>query len=248
MCGRYALSADRDALALEFEVDAVTTSQLPPRWNIAPTSDVYIVKERVADGVVTRELVVARWGLVPSWAQDASNGAKLANARSETVAVKPSFRSAFAQRRCLLPADGWYEWMPVAVHNGKMRKQPYYFSVDGVAAFAAIYEWWRPRDATADVEPLLTASLLTTEAVGPAADIHARMPVLLPQRLWSAWLDPLTSQPSTEVVSSAVAALPTADVRIRAVSMAVNQVRNDGPHLLDHCEPEPSVAGPHTLF
>lgn len=233
MCGRYALSADRDALALEFEVDAVTETTLPPRWNIAPTSDIYIVKPRVEDGTVVRELVVARWGLVPPWAEDSAIGARMVNARSETAAEKPSFRRAFAQRPCLIPAHGWYEWQQVRTAPGKLVKQPYFMrsSQSAHAAFAGLYEWWRPKGADPDAPALLTAALLTADAVGNAAQVHDRMPVLLDRSLWAAWLDPMSTA-RAEVLRAAVASLPRMAVVVHPVSTAVNNARTEGPDLI----------------
>ena len=244
MCGRYALSADRDALALEFEVDAMSETQLPARWNIAPTSDIYIITERLTSGIRQREMVVARWGLVPSWATDPSIGARMINARSETVASKPAFRRAFAQRRCLIPADGWYEWQQVRTAGGKPVKQPYFLrGADGhMAAFAGVYEWWRAPGAGDDAAPLLTAALLTTDAVGAAAAVHNRMPVLLQRQMWPGWLDlSATPDSAAHVMAEAVAALPSVAVSTHSVSTAVNNARVEGAALI---EPSPAVGDP----
>lgn len=241
MCGRYALSADRDALALEFEVDAVSDTRLPARWNISPTSDIYIVTEQPENEGLRREMVVARWGLVPPWADDPSIGARMINARSETVASKPAFRRAFARRRCLIPADGWYEWQEVRTSGGKPVKQPYYLSRadGGRAAFAGVYEWWRPPGAAEDAAALLTAALLTTDAVGPAARVHNRMPVLLQSPMWHDWLDPMaTSESVIRVLAEAVAALPGTAIATRSVAVAVNNARTEGPALV---EPAPAI-------
>lgn len=244
MCGRYALSADRDALALEFEADAVSQTQLPARWNIAPTSDIYIVTEHLENARPQRELVVARWGLVPSWAEDPSIGARMINARCETVASKPAFRRAFAQRRCLIPADGWYEWQPVITAQGKPAKQPYYLQRRDmpIAAFAGVYEWWRPPGASADTEPLMTAALLTTDAVGRAADVHDRMPVLLDRSRWKVWLDPTApAAAASDVLAEAVAALSRVNLAADSVSTAVNNARVEGAALIT---PTPPVGPP----
>ena len=243
MCGRYALTADRDALALEFEVDATTDVQLPPRWNVAPTSNIYIVRERLDGDSKIRELVVARWGLIPSWAKDESMGSRLANARAETVAEKPAFRSAFRDRRCLVVCDGWYEWLPALppVAGKRAPKQPYVMTVAGRphAAFAGLYEWWRPPGAAAEDAPLLTANLLTTDAVGAAARVHDRMPVILGPDDWQRWLDPAGAATAPQVLADAIAALPGLPVTTRPVSPAVNSVRNDGAYLWEEFFPEP---------
>lgn len=248
MCGRYALSADRDALALEFEVDAVTDTHLPPRWNIAPTSDIYIVKARPEGPQTVRELVVARWGLVPSWAKDESIGSRLANARAETVAEKPAFRRAFRERRCLVVCDGWYEWLPVAptVPGSRVKKQPYVMTVQGRphAAFAGLYEWWRPPGSDPEQPALLTANLLTTDAVGAAAQVHDRMPVVLDRDLWAAWLDPAGAAAAPDVLAHAIAALPEQPVLVRPVSPEVNSVRNEGAYLWDAFGPPDAPSNP----
>jgi putative SOS response-associated peptidase YedK len=235
VCGRYALTADLDALALEFEVDASTDVQLPARWNIAPTSDIYIVREREAQSTKVRELLVARWGLIPSWAKDPSIGSRLANARAETVAEKPAFRSAFKDRRCLVLCDGWYEWLlaQTPVSGRRPPKQPYLMKVDGRphAAFAGLYEWWRAPGADPDEPALLTANLLTTDAVGPAADVHDRMPVILDSNQWARWLDPAAGEAAPEVLAQAIQTLPQQPVTVRPVTPDVNSVRNDGAYL-----------------
>lgn len=235
MCGRYALTADKDALALEFEVDATTDVQLPPRWNIAPTSDIYIVRERQEGGQRVRELVVARWGLIPAWAKEESIGARLANARAETVAEKPAFRGSFAKRRCLVLCDGWYEWLPAQPARAGVRqpKQPYLMTVTGRqhVAFAGLYEWWREPGTPADAPALLTANLITTDAVGVAAQVHDRMPVLLDHHAWQAWLNPQGGADAPAVLSRAISDLPEQPVAIRPVTTDVNSVRNDGAYL-----------------
>lgn len=241
MCGRYALSADKDALALEFEVDATTEVQLPPRWNIAPTSDIYIVRERQEGMERVRELVVARWGLIPAWAKEESIGARMANARAETVAEKPAFRSAFAKRRCLVLCDGWYEWLPAqpAATGARQPKQPYLMTVAGRphAAFAGLYEWWRAPGTDPDAPALLTANLLTTDAVGVAAKVHDRMPVVLDQHAWAAWLNPEGGSGAPTVLARAIADLPAQPVTIRPVTTDVNSVRNDGAYLWGEFSP-----------
>src|SRR3954447_9397703 len=166
MCGRYASTRSPQELAPLFQVPDVPAKEtLAPNWNVAPTNDVWAVLERTPrndkDDIAAakRELRPLRWGLVPSWAKDVSIGARLINARVETVHEKPAFRRAFARRRCLLPADGYYEWR-VAEDGGK---QPFYIrpSGGGVLAMAGLYEMWRPAE-DAD-EWLLTCTVITTE-------------------------------------------------------------------------------------
>ena len=154
MCGRYASARKKHELLEEFQVelDGVPEEELPADYNVAPTKRVYAVLSRAPKpaGAPVRQLRTVRWGLVPGWAKDPSIGSRLINARVETVAVKPAFRQAFAKRRCLLPADGYYEWYPVE----KKKKQPYYIhpSDGGVLAMAGLYEFWRDR-SRADDDP-----------------------------------------------------------------------------------------------
>ncbi|MHA6792941.1 SOS response-associated peptidase [Pseudonocardia bannensis] len=249
MCGRYASTKAPADLAEEFRaVDATETGgSATPDYNVAPTKQVFTVVQRHprdADGtpdpeVTERSIRIMRWGLVPSWAKDPSGGARMINARSETAAEKPAFRKALAARRCLLPADGWYEWQRRGA--AAKTKQPYYTHYrDGSSvALAGVWEFWRPRNAAADPEGkyadgLITAAVLTTDAVGPLAEVHDRMPLVLPPEAWDAWLDP-DSDAATESVS-ALLAPPSPELierlELRPVSDRVNSVRNNGPELL----------------
>jgi putative SOS response-associated peptidase YedK len=238
VCGRYAAGKERDALAVEFEVDSATSRHLPARWNIAPTAPIYIVKESGDGGIPARELTVAAWGLVPSWAADISIGGKMANARCETVGQKPSFRSAFARRRCLVPVDGWYEWAAAdrtIAAKARPPKQPYYFCAPPTSgastALAGIYEWWRdPTDP--DAEPLLSAAIITTDAYGDLAKVHTRTPVIVPPSMWAQWLNPHPSTPAATVLAELVAALPDTPVTIHPVSTRVNSARIDDAGLV----------------
>src|ERR1700722_5876019 len=204
MCGRYASARKRIELLEEFDVQRDRTTQpLPPDYNVAPTKPVYAVLTRAGRGEdpeeqepVRRELRVVRWGLVPSWAKDISIGSRLINARAETVAEKPSFRRAFARRRCLLPADGYYEWQVLenAGPRGGKRKQPYFIhrADGGPMAFAGLYELWRDRQFP-DGDPdawLWTATIITTTAADEVGQIHDRMPMTIAPGSWADWLDP----------------------------------------------------------
>jgi putative SOS response-associated peptidase YedK len=205
-----------------------------------------------ADGkAVTRQLRVLRWGLVPSWATDPSLGSKMINARSETVAVKPAFRRAFARRRCLLPADGYYEWQSVPADDGRMRKQPFFFHPrdGGILAMAGIYELWRVPGKPAD-DPdafLWTAAVITTQAGDELGGVHDRMPMVIERGNWASWLDPARTDPDDLrglLVPAAAAGLDT-----RVVSPAVNNVRNNGPGLIEPAPPgEDSRTPPGSLF
>ncbi len=240
MCGRYAAAKDTAALAVEFEAVSASDVDLPPDYNVAPTKRVRLVVDRDLEGVRSRTIEVGRWGLIPSWAKDPSMGSRLINARAETVATKPAFRGAFARRRCLVPADGYYEWYtptdpaaPVG-RAGRPLKQPFYIHPsDGSSlAMAGLYEWWRdPQVAEADPEAWrLTCTIITTDATDDVGRIHDRMPMTIDHSQWSAWLDPT-------VGADAAAALlvPAATGRLDAypVSTRVNSVRNNGPELLE---------------
>ncbi|SRR5579883_1960728 len=180
MCGRFSLTRSADALAEAFQLAAVP--EWTPRYNIAPTQMIAAIASQPSD---PHQFKLLRWGLVPSWAKDGSIGSKLINARAETVAEKPSFRSAFKQRRCLILADGFYEWQRV----GKQKKQPYYFQlVDRQPfAFAGLWERWQGEEA-----PVETCTVLTTSANELLEPIHDRMPVMLHAESYDRWLDPTT--------------------------------------------------------
>lgn len=243
MCGRYAAAKDPAALAEEFET-TVPTEALSPDYNVAPTKKVYIVLDRPVEDVPTRTLEVARWGLVPSWAKDPSIGSRMINARAETVADKPAFRRAFAKRRCLLPADGYYEWYlpdggPTGA-RGKPLKQPFFIRpADGSSlAMAGLYEWWRdPTREDGDPQAWrLTCTVITTEASDEVGRIHDRMPMTVDPAGWSDWLDPATP---ADQVAALLAPATTARLESYPVSTDVNSVRNNGPHLLDPLPVDP---------
>lgn len=241
MCGRYAAAKDPAALVEEFEVVSAPPEELAPDYNVAPTKKVYVVVERPAreETPQRRTLEVARWGLVPSWAKDPSIGSRMINARAETVAEKPAFRRAFASRRCLVPADGYYEWYtptepgaPVGA-SGKPLKQPFYIHpADGSSlAMAGLYEWWRDPTRTED-DPAawrLTCTVITTEASDDLGRIHDRVPMTVSREDWGAWLDPARGADAagpllTPALASRLDAYP--------VSTLVNSVRNNGPELI----------------
>ena len=187
MCGRYAASRRPEDLVVEFEAVPVEGQKpLPADYNVAPTKDVYVVRhkrERDPEGALTggghRELRAVRWGLVPSWAKDASIGNRLLNARVESLAEKPAFRRAAASRRCLVPADGWYEW---AKRLDRPGKQPYFITpADGsVLAMAGLWEVWGEGE-----DRLYTCTVVTAPAQGALTEIHDRMPLVLPPERWA---------------------------------------------------------------
>ncbi len=217
VCGRYASSRDALDLASHFGVDETPTEVLAPSWNVAPTDPVPVVLER--DGV--RRLRVVRWGLVPSWAKDAKVGARMINACSETLTDKPAFRSAYARRRCLVPADGYYEWQRTGTG-----KQPWYLtSRDGAPLpMAGLYEVWRdPAGAL-----LWTCTVITTDAADDTGQIHDRTPLLVPREAWDAWLDAEVEDPGAGLLQPATPGVLDA----WPVGAAVGNVRNDGPELV----------------
>jgi putative SOS response-associated peptidase YedK len=239
MCGRYASSRRPEDLAEEFEIDrarvaASVPEPLGPDFNVAPTKQVYAVLNR-PDG--PRDLRVVSWGLVPFWAKDPKIGSRMINARMETVGEKPAFRRAFAKRRCLLPADGYYEWYPTSQRTkaGKPLKQPFFIRPkDGSSlAMAGLYEIWRDKEKAED-DPsrfLWTCTVLTTEAEDDVGMIHDRMPLLVERDRWDAWLDP--ERTATDDLAGLL--VPAAPGRLEAypVSTAVNAVRNNGPELVE---------------
>ena len=246
MCGRYAASRSPDDLVTEFEVERDETNGvvLPADYNVAPTKQVYAVMTRAHrdEPEPHRGLRVVSWGLVPSWAKDPAIGSRMINARLETAAQKPAYRRAFARRRCLVPADGYYEWYtPVAASaGGKPRKQPFYIHrPDGrPLALAGLYEFWRPADADPN-DPtawLTSTTLLTTSAPDDTGRIHDRAPLMIDAQNYAAWLDPATTDPA-DVLDLLVAAAP-GPLEAYPVSTAVNNVRNNGPGLVEPLPPD----------
>lgn len=255
MCGRYASSSRPETLVQEFDIDE-TLGELPgPDFNVAPTVAVPAVLERRSrtDDTVVRRLSPLVWGLVPSWAKDARSGARMINARVETVAEKPAFRRAFATRRCLLPADGFYEWYaPEATEKvlgrtptaataggrtaaGKPKKQPFFIHrADGsLLVMAGIYEIWRDpgKDADDDSAWLRTCSVITTEATDAVGHLHDRMPMVVPRAAWDAWLDPTLTDPRAAL--DLLQVTEAAALEAYAVSTAVNKVSNNDRSLLE---------------
>jgi putative SOS response-associated peptidase YedK len=251
MCGRYASSRRPEDLVEEFEIDKVeVTESLQADYNVAPTKPVYAVLERApreedpATGP-ERQLRSLTWGLVPFWAKDPSIGNKMINARMETVHEKPAFRRAFTSRRCLLPADGYFEWYPTDQRTkaGRPLKQPFFIHPHdgGVLAMAGLYEIWRDptRDEDDPARFRWTCTVLTTRAEDSVGHIHDRMPLLVEPARYDAWLDPAHS----DVDDLKRLLVPAAPGRLEAypVSTAVNNVRNNGPELLDPLASEPAA-------
>lgn len=234
MCGRYATTQTSASLHQAFEIDLASTFvETEADFNMAPTKLAPVVVGRREDGAqsVQRELLTARWGLVPSWAKDPSIGSRMINARSETVAEKPSFKRAFGRRRALVPADGYFEWYAGQPQEGQKKptKQPFYITPkDGsVLAMAGLYEFWKDRDAD---EWLITFTILTTTAEDDLGHVHERMPLFLEPDAYDEWLDP-APRGTDELLGLLVPAAP-GRLDAFAVSTAVNNVRNNGPELI----------------
>lgn len=233
MCGRYRLTAKeryiRDHFGLESDVSWA------PRWNIAPAQPVAVIRQNPKEPKRTFGLV--RWGLIPYWAKDASIGFKTINAMSETAAEKPAFRDAMSRRRCLIPADGFYEWLRVGVKE----KQPYSFGMmdDSVFAFAGLWERWRDPAG----EALETCTILTTKPNSLVADVHDRMPLILRQEDYDLWLDPGVT--NVALVAECLKPFHSGLMKKYPVSVRVNRPENDDPE----CAREvPIAVTTQTLF
>ena len=241
MCGRYVSSASTADLLTEFDVEEVVGEELRPSWNVAPTQSVRAIlqrppkepTERAEPAKPVRQLRALRWGLVPSWSSDPKGGARMINARIETVTEKPAFKKAAARRRCLLPAAGYYEWQKT--DHGKV---PYFLhDPDGrLLAMAGLYELWRD-PALADDDPnrwLWSCTIITQQAPDLLGEIHDRNPVLVPPELQAAWLDCSSDDPAT--ARKILDQIPEARLEPHVVSPAVGNVRNDGPELIQPVE------------
>ncbi len=248
MCGRYVSVKSDGEVLRDFEaVDATDEQDYEPDWNIAPTKPVRTVVNRplrAADGTPattpTRQLRVMSWGLVPSWAKDRKTQGRMFNARVESVADKPAFRTAYAKRRCLVPADGWYEWRTIDGPDGPVKQPMYMTPPDGHSiAFAGLYEFRRDGQAPT----LSTCTIITTPSVGALAEIHDRMPLVLPRSGWARWLDPQVSDPAELLAGWDEAA--GEQLELRPVSSVVNSVDNNGAELIEFAEPMPEA---QTLF
>ncbi|MEV6968873.1 SOS response-associated peptidase [Hamadaea sp. NPDC051192] len=215
MCGRYATTRSSADLSRLFEAFDETEGAVTADYNVAPTDRVPIV--RVSASREARVLTVARWGLVPPWATDPRIGSRMINARAETVATSRAYAPAFERRRCLVPADGWYEWT-----RSPTGKQAYYMNGCDLTLGGI---WGVKGD-------LLTFSVITLPARGELAKVHDRMPLLLPPERWADWL---SATPSEDLLTSAGDDY-LSTIEIRAVGSAVGDVRNDGPGLIDPIE------------
>ncbi|WP_089155075.1 SOS response-associated peptidase [Micromonospora sp. NBS 11-29] len=235
MCGRYATTRSAGDLSAVFE-STDSTGGFGPDFNLAPTDPAPLVR-LAPEG--HRLLSLGRWGLLPPWSRSPAGAARMINARAETVATSRAYAPSFARRRCLVPADGWYEW----VRRPDGGRQPYFMTPrDGsVLAFAGIWSVWESAGAAR-----LTFSVLTTAAVGELAEVHDRMPLLLSPERWAAWLGP-TDEPAALLAPPDAGQL--AGLEIRPVPAAVGDVRNDGPELIARVAPAAGeTAAEPTLF
>ena len=216
MCGRYRLSRSKQFLAEHFGTEP--DDDWVPRYNIAPTQSVPVIRQRLQEP--KRLGSNMRWGMIPFWAKDANIGVKMINARAETVATKPSFRDALKKRRCLIPSDGFYEW----VRNGKA-KTPFCFALadDSVFAFAGLWDSWRSTDG----QTVETCTIITTTPNALCADVHDRMPVILPADAHDLWLDPGFQE--TNDICDLLKPFDPALMRRFELSSRVNSVKNDDP-------------------
>ena len=235
MCGRFALSAMLTDIAEEFSTSALPDRTLPVDWNIKPTQDIYIVKNE--------EIKIASWGLIAPWSKNSVDAlrsqSQAINARSESVHEKPTFRNAFRQRRCLVPATGYYEW---ATELGRYKtKQPVFISRDDekLLAFAGIFDRW----VSPEGEIRESVAIITRDAVGDLAKVHNRMPLFLPRNRWDKWMDPELTEVD-EVRALMEIPKPDDHLRFWPVSTMVNSIRNNGAELIAPIE----LGEPETLF
>lgn len=234
MCGRYASTRSNDELSGLYGAHVVGEGVADrPSWNVAPTQAVRVVRvvlehRHAADEPVERQLRAVRWGLVPSWAKDPKSGGRLINARAESITQKASFRKAAAKQRCVLPADGYYEWQA-----GPDGKRPYFLHLENqILNMAGLYELWRDesKDEKDPARWLWSATVVTTTATDAAGEIHDRSPLVLPESMVGEWLDRTITDPAK--VREMVDAVPPPTLVPYSVSKAVNSVRNNGPELV----------------
>ncbi len=227
MCGRYVSATAASKLAEEFRVDELVVEDLGERYNVAPSLDVYAIAPTNEN---KRRMGTLRWGLVPGFAKDEKIASRMINLRTETVLSRPAFTKLLDKRRCIVPADGFYEWQATDAKT----KQPFYItSADGQPlAFAGLWDRWTPPDGRGKegVEPLRTVTLITGEPNELVGRIHNRMVVCLPHDKWDAWLDPAVGK---DEAATMLVTMPADQMRAYPVVKLVGNVRNEGPELLE---------------
>jgi putative SOS response-associated peptidase YedK len=246
MCGRFAMTTDPAKLAEKIKaIDEATGSQgasTAPNYNVAPTTTIATVVRRhdEPDDEPSRRVRLMRWGLIPPWVKPGPDGApdskgpQLINARADKVTSSPAFRASAKSKRCLVPMDGFFEWHANREPGKKARKTPYFiYREDGEPLFmAGLWSVWKPAE---DAAPLLTCTIITTDAVGELARIHDRMPLVVAESDWDRWLDPDTPPDRTLLERPP----DVRGIRMREISTLVNNVRNNGPELIQPAEPQP---------
>jgi putative SOS response-associated peptidase YedK len=247
MCGRFAVTTDPAALAEKIQAinEARQASEQVaggPNYNVAPTTTIATVVRRhdEPDDEPTRRVRLMRWGLVPPWVKPGPDGApeskgpQLMNARADKVTTSPAFRSSAKSKRCLVPMHGYYEWRANPESGKKSRKTPFFmYREDGEPLFmAGLWSVWKPAK---DASPLLSCTIITTDAVGELAEIHDRMPLVVAERDWDRWLDP-DAPPDPELLAGPP---DVRDIRMREISTLVNNVRNNGPELIEPAKAQP---------
>jgi putative SOS response-associated peptidase YedK len=228
MCGRYVSVSSPTILAERFGAETVRVEETEQNFNVTPRADVPVVA--VSKTTSERTLDLVRWGLIPSWAKDMSIGDKLINARSDTVASKPAYKRAFAKRRCIIPADGFYEWQK---REGEKKKQPWFIRRrDGEPlAFAGLWEIWHDPEVGDDAPRIKTCTIITTDANDLMKPIHHRMPVVLDESDWERWLDPEFGD--IETLQKMLKPAPSEEFEAWEISTRVNAAANNGPELLE---------------
>jgi len=229
MCGRFVSATTPQQLSDYFSVDELAATDVSPNYNVAPTQEVVVVAE---DEQHHRVLDRYKWGLIPSWAKDPKVGNRMINARAETAASKPAYRKPFAKRRCIIPADGFFEWKKV---TGSKTKQPYFIhpTDEPVFAFAGLWDRWHD---DANDEWVRSCTILTGDPNEVVAAIHDRMPVVLPREHWDAWLDP--DNDDVEGLQALLVPAPAAGFAVYPVRTVVNSPRNNSEANLE-ADPEP---------
>lgn len=232
MCGRYVSASTAAEIARYFDADPPVEVALEPSYNVAPTDDIYVVRD---DGG-GRKVAPHHWGLVPGWAKTPAVGNKMINARAETLATNGAFKHAFRHRRCLVPADGYYEWRKTGQGGGGKAKQPFFIHrADGQPlAFAGLWEEWRGPDRGSD-QHLRSATVITTTPNEAMSTIHDRMPVVLLPSAWDQWLDP--DHTGVDALEDLLVPAPDDLLVMHAVSGDVGNVRNQGSYLIEPVEP-----------